>query len=377
MAENDGQERTEDATLRRRQQARDKGQVPRSRELASAAVLVMGSVSLMWFGAGLGEALMALMSKLFVLTREEIFDVFALELVVYRSLISIIWPFTQVLLILFVAGLFGACALGGISFSWEAARPKLSKMSLLQGFKRMFGTQSWIELIKSILKIVLVSGVAFYLIWNSRDDFYQLHIEIFPSNLFHALDILLNFILLVCCSLLVVVAIDVPYQIWQHNEQLKMTKQEIKDEYKDTEGKPEVKGRIRMLQREMAQRRMMAEVPLADVVITNPDHYSVALRYDNKVERAPIVIAKGSDFMALKIREIAAKHDITILPVPPLARAIYYSTDLDQQIPEGLFAAVAQLLAYVFLLKQHKKGRGRKPKRLVEQQLSIPPELRR
>lgn len=377
MAEDVGQERTEDATPRRRQQAREKGQVPRSRELASAAVLVLGAVSLMWFGAHLGESLMGMMSAFFVLTREEIFDVYALELIVYQSLISLIWPLTQILLMLFLAGFFGACALGGISFSWEAARPKMSKMSPFQGIKRMFGTQSWIELIKSILKIVLVSGVAFYLIWASRSDFYQLHIEIFPNNLFHALDILLNFILLVCCSLLIVVGIDVPFQLWQHNEQLKMTKQEIKDEYKDTEGKPEVKGRIRMLQREMAQRRMMSEIPMADVVITNPDHYSVALRYDSKVARAPIVVAKGSDFMAIKIREIAAKHDITILPAPPLARAIFHSTELDQPIPDGLFAAVAQLLAYVFLLKQYKKGRGRKPKPLAEQQLPIPSELRR
>lgn len=377
MAEDVGQERTEDATPRRRQQAREKGQVPRSRELASAAVLVLGAVSLMWFGAHLGKSLMGMMSELFVLTREEIFDIYALKLIVYQSLISLIWPLTQILLMLFFAGFFGACALGGISFSWEAARPKMSKMSPLQGIKRMFGTQSWIELIKSILKIVLVSGVAFYLIWSSRSDFYQLHIEIFPNNLFHALDILLNFILLVCCSLLIVVGIDVPFQLWQHNEQLKMTKQEIKDEYKDTEGKPEVKGRIRMLQREMAQRRMMSEIPMADVVITNPDHYSVALRYDSKVARAPIVVAKGSDFMAIKIREVAAIHDITILPAPPLARAIFHSTELDQPIPDGLFAAVAQLLAYVFLLKQYQKGRGRKPKPLAEKQLPIPSELRR
>lgn len=377
MAENDGQERTEDATPRRREQAREKGQVARSRELASAVVLVIGAVSLMWFGASLGKALMDLMRHVFVLTREEIFDLSALGLVIFNSMLGITWPLAQVLFMLFVAGFIGASALGGISFSWEAARPKLSKLSPIQGLKRMFGRQSWVELIKSILKVVLVSGVAFFLVLSSRDDFHQIHIETFPKNLFHALDILLNFILLICSSLLIVVAIDVPFQIWQHNEQLKMTKQEIKDEYKETEGKPEVKSRIRMLQREMAQRRMMAEVPMADVVITNPEHYSVALRYDSKVERAPVVIAKGSDFMAIKIREVAAQHDINIVPAPALARAIYYSTELEQQIPDGLFAAVAQLLAYVFLLKQYKKGRGRKPKPLASQQLPIPTKLRR
>ena len=208
------------------------------------------------------------------------------------------------------------------------------------------------------------------------DDFYQLNHEPFPANFAHALDILINFILLICCSLLIVVFIDVPFQIWQHNDQLKMTKQEIKDEFKDTEGKPEVKGRIRMMQRELAQRRMMAEIPNADVIITNPEHFSVALRYDSKMDRAPIVVAKGSDFTALKIREIAASYDITIVPAPPLARAIYYSTELEQQIPDGLFIAVAQLLAYVFQLKQYKQGRGKKPKALVNDQLPIPPEFR-
>ncbi|MEZ8143444.1 flagellar biosynthesis protein FlhB [Enterovibrio sp. FF113] len=377
MAENEGQERTEDATPRRREQAREKGQVPRSRELASVAVLVIGAIALMWFGESVGEALMETMRKFFTLSREEIFDVTLLGRIIYGAIFHVTWPLAQVLLMLFVAGLIGASALGGVSFSWEAARPKLSKMSPLQGIKRMFGMQSMVELLKSILKVTLVAGVAFYLMWSSIGDFYQLNVEMFPTNLYHALDILLNFVLLICCSLLVVVAIDVPFQIWQHNDQLKMTKQEIKDEYKDTEGKPEVKGRIRMLQREMAQRRMMAEVPSADVVITNPEHYSVALRYDSKIDRAPVVVAKGSDFMAIKIREVAAQHDISIVPAPPLARAVYYSTELEDQIPDGLFAAVAQLLAYVFQLKQYQKGRGRKPTSLADQQLPIPTELRR
>ncbi|OEE68163.1 flagellar biosynthesis protein FlhB [Enterovibrio norvegicus FF-33] len=377
MAENEGQERTEDATPRRREQAREKGQVPRSRELASVAVLVIGAIALMWFGESVGEALMETMRKFFTLSREEIFDVTLLGRIIYGAIFHVTWPLAQVLLMLFVAGLIGASALGGVSFSWEAARPKLSKMSPLQGIKRMFGMQSMVELLKSILKVALVAGVAFYLMWSSIGDFYQLNVEMFPTNLYHALDILLNFVLLICCSLLVVVAIDVPFQIWQHNDQLKMTKQEIKDEYKDTEGKPEVKGRIRMLQREMAQRRMMAEVPSADVVITNPEHYSVALRYDSKIDRAPVVVAKGSDFMAIKIREVAAQYDISIVPAPPLARAVYYSTELEDQIPDGLFAAVAQLLAYVFQLKQYQKGRGRKPTSLADQQLPIPTELRR
>ncbi|OOE86381.1 flagellar biosynthesis protein FlhB [Salinivibrio siamensis] len=375
MAESDGQERTEDATPRRQEQAREKGQVPRSRELASVAVLVVGAISLMWFGQALGEALMALMTRLFSLSRAEIFDSSELMLVVVGELLHLILPLGLILIVLFISGLVGAAGLGGVSFSWEAARPKLSKMSPLSGFKRMFGTQGLVELLKSVLKVLLVAGVAAYLVYVNLEDFFELTIDTFPSNLYHALDILLNFVLLVCCSLLVVVVIDVPFQIWQHNEQLKMTKQEVKDEHKETEGSPEVKGRIRMLQREMAQRRMMADVPQADVVVTNPEHYSVALRYNSDIDSAPVVIAKGSDFTALKIREIAAEYDIAIVPAPPLARALYFSTELEQQIPDGLFTAVAQVLAYVFQLKQYKKGRGRRPTCPDDAYLPIPSDL--
>ncbi|MFD2180245.1 flagellar biosynthesis protein FlhB [Veronia pacifica] len=377
MAESDGQERTEEATPRRREQAREKGQVPRSRELASASVLVIGAIALMWFGQDLGAAIMKVMAEMFSLSREEIYDVHRLWLILSNSIWYLFWPLAIILITLFVAALVGAAGVGGVSFSWEAARPKLSKMNPLSGIKRMFGKQSLVELIKSILKVTLVSGMAVLIMWSNLDDFHQLTLEQFPTNLYHAMEMLLDFVLLICLSLLIVVAIDIPFQIWQHNEQLKMTKQEIKDEFKDTEGKPEVKGRIRMLQREMAQRRMMAEIPTADVVITNPEHYSVALRYDSAMDRAPVVVAKGIDFTAMKIREIATEYDIDIVPAPPLARAVYYSTELEQQIPDGLFTAVAQLLAYVFQLKQFKKGRGRRPQAIKPDQLPIPSDLRR
>ncbi|MEC6897657.1 flagellar biosynthesis protein FlhB [Photobacterium piscicola] len=374
MSDADGQERTEDATARKREQAREKGQVPRSRELASVAVLVSGAVGLMWFGEGLGTALAKVMSRMFTLSREEAFDVHLLFSVISTAIWQVFLPLVIILVFLFTAALIGAAGLGGVRFSSEAAMPKFSKMNPMSGLKRMFGSQSWVELIKSILKVGLVASVAGYLIYSSLNDFFQLSIETFPANYFHALDILLNFVLLICCSLLIVVAIDVPYQIWHFSDQLKMTKQEIKDEYKDSEGKPEVKGRIRMLQREMAQRRMMADVPQADVVITNPEHFSVALRYNPQLDAAPVVIAKGGDHLALKIREIANKHNIDIVPAAPLARAIYYTTELEQQVPDGLFVAVAQVLAYVFQLKAYRRGKGQKPT-LSAAATEIPPEL--
>ncbi|OLQ89235.1 flagellar biosynthesis protein FlhB [Vibrio ponticus] len=375
MAESDGQERTEDATPRRLQQAREKGQVARSKELASVSVLVVGSIALMWFGEGLAYALYRIMQRLFDLSREEVFDQTKLFDIALGSMGALILPLLLILLVLFIAALVGAAGVGGVSFSTEAAMPKLSKMNPLSGLKRMVGMQSWVELIKSILKVTLVSGMAFYLINAAKEDLFQLSLDVYPQNIFHALDILLNFILLISCSLLIVVAIDIPFQIWQHANQLKMTKQEVKDEYKETEGKPEVKGRIRMLQREAAQRRMMAEVPQADVIITNPEHFSVALRYDQSKDRAPVVVAKGVDHMAMKIREVAREHNIYIVPAPPLARSLYHSTELEQEIPDGLFTAVAQVLAYVFQLKQYRRKGGQRPN-LKASELPIPPDLR-
>ncbi|MGL4734487.1 MAG: flagellar biosynthesis protein FlhB [Enterovibrio sp.] len=377
MAEQSDQERTEEPTSRRLEQAKEKGQVARSKELASMLVLLGGVISLMWFGADLAKQMQAMMRTIFTLSREDVFDFARLGIIALNAVIEIAKPLAMVLALLFFVGILGATAVGGISVSWSAAMPKFSKLSPLSGFKRMFGLQSWVELAKSLLKVLLVGGVAVYLIWSNAKGIYDISQEPVFVQVPHVVDLLLGFLLFICSSLMVVVAIDVPFQLWQHQNQLKMTKQEIKDEYKDMEGKPEVKGRIRMLQREMAQRRMMANVPTADVIIVNPEHYSVALRYDSKKDSAPVVVAKGTDFVALKIREIASSNNISILRTPALTRAVYYSTELDQQIPDGLFVAVAQVLAYVFQLRQYQKRKGRKPNPLSEKQLPIPPELRR
>ncbi|MDA9557545.1 flagellar biosynthesis protein FlhB [Vibrio sp.] len=375
MAESGGQEKTEDATPRRRQQAQEKGQVARSKELASVSVLIMGALSFMMFGEMLGKALLDVMGRYFSLHRDDIFDLPKLFDIILGGLEGVLWVVLAILLVQFLAAFAGATGVGGIRFSAEAARPKLSKMSPLAGFKRMFGVQSLVELLKSILKVLLVAGAAFYIMHSMQGDLLQLGQEVYPLNFFHALDMLVNFVLLISCTLLIVAAIDIPFQIWQHNNQLKMTLQEVKDEHKDMEGKPEVKGRIRQLQREMAQSRMMAEVPQADVIITNPEHFSVALRYKHDIDRTPVVIAKGVDFHAFKIREIAKEHKIAIVPAPPLARALYHTTELEQPIPDELFTAVAQVLAYVFQLNVYKKRGGNKPE-LDDDNMSIPSNMR-
>ena len=194
------------------------------------------------------------------------------------------------------------------------------------------------------------------------------------TELAHGLTLLGQSFLVIALSLLIIVAIDVPYQLWNHKRQLKMTKQEVKDENKNTEGKPEVKGRIRQQQMQLSYRRMMSEVPKADVVITNPEHFSVALKYDDSLV-APVVVAKGVDHVAMKIREVAVRHDIPIFAAPPLARAIYYNTKIDQAIPEGLYLAVAQVLAYVFQLQEFRNGKASKPSKVSD--LEIPDELKR
>lgn len=377
MAESDGQERTEQASSKRLEDARKKGQVARSREFATVIVLVMGSVALLWFGQYLAMALARLMHRLFSFTRDEVFDSDALLTIACKALLNILPSLAMILLLLFVASVLGASLIGGFNFSVEAMQPKFNKLNPMSGIKRMFGLQSWVELGKSILKILLIGVVTWRLLLNTRNDLAQLSLEAFPRNIFHAVDSLLWFVLLLSCTLILVAAIDIPYQLWNHSQKLMMTKQEVKEEYKNSEGNPHIKGRIRQLQREMASRRMMGEVPSADVIITNPEHFSVALRYQRDVDKAPVVVAKGVDFTAMKIREIANAHDIPIVPAPPLARALYHSAELEQPIPDGLFMAVAQVLAYVFQLQQYRKGKTfRRPIPLPDE-LPIPDDLRR
>lgn len=377
MAESDGQERTEQASSKRLEDARKKGQVARSREFATVIVLVMGSVALLWFGQNLAMALARLMHRLFSFTRDEVFDSDALLTIACKALLNILPSLAMILLLLFVASVLGASLIGGFNFSVEAMQPKFNKLNPMSGIKRMFGLQSWVELGKSILKILLIGVVTWRLLLNTRNDLAQLSLEAFPRNIFHAVDSLLWFVLLLSCTLILVAAIDIPYQLWNHSQKLMMTKQEVKEEYKNSEGNPHIKGRIRQLQREMASRRMMGEVPSADVIITNPEHFSVALRYQRDVDKAPVVVAKGVDFTAMKIREIANAHDIPIVPVPPLARALYHSAELEQPIPDGLFMAVAQVLAYVFQLQQYRKGKTFRRPIPLPNELPIPDDLRR
>ncbi|GIU50646.1 flagellar biosynthesis protein FlhB [Shewanella sairae] len=376
MSENDSsQEKTEEATSRKLQQAKDKGQVARSKELGTSAVLIAASVGILMTGPNIAQALHNIMSKMFILSRDEIFDSNQMMNVWGMVGTELAVPLMGFILFLAMIAFAGNVALGGMSFSVKAFMPKASKMSPMAGFKRMFGVQALVELTKGIAKFSVVAISAYLLLTLYLNDILLLSQEHFPGNVYHALDIIVWIFILLCASTFLIVVIDVPFQIWNHAKQLKMTKQEVKDEYKDTEGKPEVKGRIRQLQHEMSQRRMMGEVPNADVIVVNPEHYAVAVKYDAARSTAPFVVAKGVDEVAFKIREIAREHDVAIVSAPPLARAIFHTTKIDQEIPEGLFTAVAQVLAYVFQLRQFQKGKGRRPNPIPVKQ-PIPDDLK-
>ena len=373
--ENDNsQEKTEEATPRRLEKAREDGQTARSKELATMAVLLAGAGGLLIFGKGLAISLEQIMRGAFVLERGEIFDTRFMS----TQLIGSAWEATAavspLLLLLLIASIAGPIGIGGLLFSGKAIAPKLNRMDPFKGLKRMFSARSLVELVKALAKVGLVLAVALLILNLRTGDLLSISEEPAVPAMVHVLWTLGWSFFFLSCATIVIAAIDVPFQIYDHQKKLRMTKQEVKDEYKDTEGKPEVKGKIRQLQREMAQRRMMQDVPTADVVITNPTHYAVALKYDQKSMGAPVVVAKGSDEVAFKIMEIAREHKVEVLRTPPLTRAVYHNTKIGEEIPDGLYMAVAQVLAYIFQLRQFRKGHAAKP---TMPKLPIPRDMRR
>lgn len=362
MADNDSaQEKTEDATPRRLEKAREEGQIPRSRDLTTSAVLILGSVALWSFGGQAANKLLNVMSFNFSVEREVIFDPQKMIAHLASSFFEALWALLPIFAVLLVAAIVGPTALGGFLFSSKAITPQLNRLSPLAGIKRMFSIKSLVELVKSIGKVLVVVLVAFFTLQMFQAELLGLGQESLENGIYHSLRITLWATLLISCSTILIAAVDVPFQLWEYAKNLKMSRQDIKDEMKDSEGKPEVKGRIRQLQREMANRRMMASVPKADVVITNPTHYAVALKYDPDTMGTPILLAKGTDEVAMKIREIAREYKIEQVRTPVLARAIYHTTKIDGEIPQGLYLAVAQVLAYVFQLRNYRRGKGERP----------------
>ncbi|MHA3738337.1 flagellar biosynthesis protein FlhB [Pseudomonas sp. Eth.TT006] len=377
MAESEsGQDKTEDPTEKRKKDSREKGEIARSKELNTLAVMLAGASGLLIFGGMLAEELMHLMRLNFSLSREVIMDEKSMGTFLLISGKIALLAIQPIMITLLLAALIGPISLGGWLFAAGSLAPKFSRMNPASGLKRMFSFKAVIELLKALAKFLITLGVALVVLSSDVDDFLRIAHEPLESAIIHSVTLVGWSSLWLACGLIIIAAVDVPVQLWEAHKKLLMTKQEVRDEHKDQEGRPEVKQRIRQTQREMSQRRMMAAIPDADVVITNPTHYAVALKYDSEKGGAPVLLAKGSDFLALKIREIAVANNVMLLESPGLARSIYYSTELEQEIPGGLYLAVAQVLAYVYQIRQYRAGKGKRPDPLKDD-LPIPPDLRR
>ncbi|WP_027911368.1 flagellar biosynthesis protein FlhB [Pseudomonas sp. URMO17WK12:I4] len=376
MAESEsGADKSEEPTEKRRRESREKGQIARSKELNTFAIMLAGTGGLLATGGSIGNAMLEIMRGNFSLPREILMDERNMALWLAASGQLALDALLPLLIVLLVMSIVGPIALGGWLFSAKAMAPKFSRMNPLAGLKRMFSMKALIELLKALAKFIVILMVALVVLSMDRDDLLAIANEPIESAIMHSAQVVGWSALWMSFGLILIAAVDVPFQLWDNKQKLMMTKQEVKDEYKDSEGKPEVKQRIRQLQHQMTQQRMMQAVPQADVVITNPTHFAVALKYDPQTGQAPMLLAKGGDFVALKIREIATEHSVLILESPALARSIYHTTELDQEIPAGLYLAVAQVLAYVYQIRQFQAGKGKRPAPLKD--LPIPPDLRR
>jgi len=363
VADEAQQDRTEQATPKRRADARKKGDVPRSRELTMTAVMLSGAGAMLLLAKPMGNDLLTAFASGFSIERELLFDknlvVPAFAQIAGAGLKSLV-PLAIVLL---CAVFLGAAALGGWSFSMKAAAFKAERLNPLKGIKRVFGANGLNELLKAVAKFLLVGVISVSWLWFQMDNLLSLGRQPVGEAILGALKICGLSLLIVSTGLIVIAAVDVPFQLWQYNKKLRMTRQQVKDEFKETEGRPEVKSRVRAMQQQIATRRMMEELPTADVVITNPTHFAVALKYDDAKMGAPQVIAKGKDLMAQRIREVAEEHNVPLFSAPPLARVLFRTTELGQEIPAGLYTAVAQILAYIYQLNETLRPGQRRPER--------------
>ncbi|HIJ21886.1 MAG: flagellar biosynthesis protein FlhB [Gammaproteobacteria bacterium] len=351
MADNeDGTEKTEEPTGKRLEESREKGQIPRSKDLNTFVMLMMSAVGFLTLGGEMVRQIMAGLAKGLQPGRHYFYDTTAMMGLFVDLFMNGIWLMVPFVAVMAIAALASPIMMGGWAFSTQAMAFKISKLNPAKGIANMFSIKTLVELFKSIAKFVLVMSVATGLLSSQIGLFLGLGAEPVNQAILHAGNAMAWFYLILAFTMIAVVAIDVPFQLWNHNQQMKMTLQEVKDEAKNSEGRPEVKQQIRRRQQEIAMNRMMQDVPDADVVVTNPTHFAVALKYDQENMGAPRIVAKGADLIALQIRTVAQKHDVVMISAPPLARALYFSAEIGQEIPQGLYMAIAQLLAHVYQL---------------------------
>jgi flagellar biosynthetic protein FlhB len=352
VSEENDPAKTEQPTPKRLQDAREKGQIARSRELGTAAVMIAGSAVLLLgggpFAAGIGQMLKAGLT----LDRTVATNPAAMAPALGDAVLHSLLVAAPLLLAVTAASIVAPLALGGWIFSGQALAPKLDRLNPVSGLGRIFGVQGLSELVKALLKLVVIGAIAAAAGWWLMQDMLALGSMAPAAGIARAAYLLALALLLMSTGLILVAAVDAPFQWWQHHRQLKMTREEIRQEFKESDGSPEVKSRVRELQRRYSKRRMMQDVPRADVVITNPTHYAVALKYDARRMRAPRVLAKGRDLVALEIRRLAEASRVPVFEAAPLARVLYGSTEIGREIPAGLYLAVAQVLSYVYQVKQ-------------------------
>ncbi|TAL63538.1 MAG: flagellar biosynthesis protein FlhB [Legionella sp.] len=373
MAENEqSQEKTEQPSTKRLKESREKGQVARSKDFNATVILLFSGVGFWVFGQRLSAHLAALMHQAFEFDRQIVLTpMVAIERLVYLGLNGL-WALVPILLVIFFISLFAPIGLGGWVFSTQSLLPKFSRLNILQGLMRMVSVKSLVEMLKSFLKFVLVCGVAFMVLKIQIPILLSLGRAPLDVAITTGSYIIIKSFVMISGSLILITLVDVPFQLYEYQKSIRMTKQELRDEYKETEGKPEIKSAIRRAQQELARRRMMTEVPKASVILTNPTHYAVAISYKQKGTKAPVVVAKGKDLIAFQITKVAKDAKVPILSIPPLARAVFFSTKLNAEVPRGLYVAVAQVLAYIFQLRD-KERYDYKPEFL--QNVPIPTEL--
>jgi flagellar biosynthesis protein FlhB len=350
MAENE-QERTEQPTPKRLEEARKKGQIPRSTELSAAAVILTVGGGLHFLGGYMGSRFNGLMSSSLTLTREQSVDESLMFSAMSTEATHALIACAPILGLTMLAALLAPMLLGGWNLSFQVLVPDVTRLNPMTGFGRMFSARSGVDLAKAFAKFILLALVSVLLLKQKSGELMGLGMEPTRVAIAHAVSLTGYAFLMLAGTLGLIAAVDVPWQLFQHNKQLRMTRQEVREEMKESEGSPEIKGRIRSMQREIARRRMMQEVPKADVVITNPTHFAVALRYEDSRMRAPIVVAKGADVIAARIREVATESLVPIFEAPPLARALFRSVEIGGEIPATLYVAVAQVLTYIYQLK--------------------------
>ncbi|ACD18192.1 flagellar biosynthesis protein FlhB [Paraburkholderia phytofirmans] len=373
MAEDSDLEKTESATPRRLQKAREEGQIVRSRELSTFALLAAGFFGVWGMSGSIGEHLQGMLRAAFSFDHAGAFETRRMMIGAGVASREGLYALLPILAFTGVAALFAPMALGGWQLSAKGLEPKFDRLNPIAGLGKMFSINGPIQLGMSLAKTLVVGVIGGTAIWNRREEILALAMQ--PLHLALANTVHL---IAVCCGMtvagmFVVAAMDVPYQLWQFHKKLRMTKEEVKREHRESEGDPHVKGRIRQQQRAIARRRMMTNVPKADVVVTNPTHFAVALQYTDGEMRAPKVVAKGVNLVAARIREIAAENNVPLLEAPPLARALYHNVELNREIPGPLYGAVAEVLAWVYQLRRFKTEGGDVP--LAPTELDVPAEL--